>query len=277
MLLQLFKSLFTLEFRRHFKIKQKIGAGGFGKVYVVARKADSKLLAAKKLKKSKISHLAQTKAQGLLPLEIYCLNGLRHDNIIQVHGYVQTRYNWFIMMEYSQGSGDLFDFIKKRGPLPEKLSRDIFLQVHSAITYCLSVGVDHRDIKDENILIDISTHRIKLIDFGSASLYHKNTPYTYGRGTSILLPPEFYNTGSYLALDATTWAFGCLVYKMVTGYHPFRNRDEILKYNPRLPRVGVLCRDFVRQCLAKGTEERMEYNRLAVHPWCSADLYEIHI
>lgn len=275
MIFQLFKSLFSFDFRRYFKIKRKLGEGGFGKVYLVARKADSRLLAVKKLDKSKISHLAQTKTQGLIPLEIYCLNGLRHKNIVQVHGYVGTRYNWYLVMEYNPASVDLFDYILKHGPLPEQLSRDIFLQLYSALSYCLSVGVDHRDIKDENILIDTITLQISLIDFGSATLYKKNVPYTYGRGTTLFLPPEFYKTGSYLALDATTWALGCLVYKMLTGYHPFLNRGEVLKYNPRFRKAGVLGKDLMRQCLAKDPKDRMHFDRLGGHPWCSADLHEI--
>ena len=214
MLSQLIQWFSTLNFRRYFQVKQKIGEGGFGKVYLVARKSDSKLLAAKKLDKSRIHHLAQTRSQGLIPLEIYCLNGLRHENIISVHGYVETKRAWYLVMEYCETSVDLFNFILQRGALSEKLSRDILLQVYSAVSYCFSEGVDHRDVKDENILINISSHKIKLVDFGSASLYHKNTPYTHPRGTSIFLPPEFYKTGSYLPLDAATWALGCLVYRM---------------------------------------------------------------
>lgn len=277
MITQFLKFLFSLKFRRHFKIKQKLGEGGFGKVYLVTRKADSKLLAAKKLDKSKVRHMAQTKSDQLLPLEIYCLNGLRHENIVKVHGYIETSYSWFIMMEYCENSTDLFDYIKREGALSEEMSRDIFVQVYSAISYCLSVGVDHRDIKDENILVDTLTLKVKLVDFGSASLFKRNSPYTHARGTSIFLPPEFFRFGSYLPLNATSWAFGCLIYKMVMGYHPFVDRMEIASYTPRMTGVGTFGRDIVRHSLEKDPAKRIQFEKLGDHPWCSADLREIRI
>lgn len=276
MIPDLIKSLFLYKFRRYFKVKQKLGEGGFGKVYLVTRKGDSKQLAAKRLDKSRISHHAQTKT-GLIPLEIHCMNGLRHPHVIQVQGYLETRYHWLILMEHLPASVDLFELILHRDYLSEDLAQDIFLQLHSAVSYCLSQGIDHRDLKDENILIDLTTHQIKLIDFGSATRYHKGVPYTYGRGTSIFLPPEFYLTGSYHALPATVWAYGCLVYKMVIGYHPFLDRIEIVSYNPKYPTVSAECRDFLRQSLAKDPQDRVEYRALSVHSWCSADLRELHI
>ena len=268
----LFKSLCLLEFRSLYKIKTKLGEGGFGSVHLVSRKKDNLLLAAKKIEKSQISHFVETKDGAVLPLEVHCLGKLQHPNIVNTLSYMETKFHCIILMEYSSTSCDLFEYINARKRLSERLARDIFLQIYTGVTYCLARGVDHRDIKDENILIDLATNRVKLIDFGSASLHEPETPYTVGRGTMIFLPAEFFSTGKYYAEDATVWALGCLVYKMVMGYHPFLSRKEILDYEPRVSKkVGPSCNNFLRLCLRKRPEERLVFGEMCGQHWFSKE------
>jgi serine/threonine protein kinase len=67
---------------------------------------------------------------------------------------------------------DLFDFISDSGALKEDLARYIFQQIVSTVIQVHEAGVTHRDIKDENILIDTRTYKVKLIDFGSGGKLH---------------------------------------------------------------------------------------------------------
>lgn len=265
---KILNTLQTLKFRRFFKIKKTLGQGGFGKVLLVSRKADQKLLAVKRVNKRRVSTLVES-SDGVLPLELYCLKKLRHDNIIQPHGYMETKHHWNIFMEYIPDSMDLFDFVELKKRLCEALARDIFIQVHDAVTYCLSLGIDHRDIKDENILINTLTHQVKLIDFGSASIYDKSSPYSIGRGTEIFLPPEFFYRGYFYPIDGTTWALGCLAYKMVMGYYPFGGAEDVIAASPRIAKVSPMCKSFIKLCLVRNPAERMEYRNILKHPWFS--------
>ena len=83
--------------------------------------------------------------------------------------YFEDASHFYIIMEKPDKYIDLFDYITQKGVVSEKSSRFLFRQILEAIQYSHSMGVVHRDIKDENILIDLKEHCIKLIDYGSGT------------------------------------------------------------------------------------------------------------
>ena len=119
--------------------------------------------------------------QQVVPKEIALLHSLSHKYVIKLLDYFEDTEQFYIIMERPTKYIDLFDYISQKKVMSERSARFIFRQVLEAVQYCLSMGVMHRDMKDENILIDLQTNQIKLIDFGSGT-FVKDGIYTEYEG-----------------------------------------------------------------------------------------------
>ncbi|XP_068035334.1 serine/threonine-protein kinase pim-1-like [Anomalospiza imberbis] len=178
-----------------------------------------------------------------------------------------------IVLERPEHSQDLHNFIRARGYLSEEVARDLFRQVLEAVQHCTSCGVLHRDIKPQNILVDLATGQAKLIDFGCGT-YLQDTAYTRFAGTRSYRPPEWTHFRFYYGKPATIWSLGILLHQMVCGEHPFRRSQNISwDHQLSLPqRLSQECQDVIRRCLSMLHSDRPSLEELFCDPW----LQDIH-
>ena len=110
-------------------------------------------------------------------MEVHLHRFLDHPNVIKLLDYFEHAQAYVMVLERPKYHKDLFDYITEKRRLDENEARNIFRQVVEAVIYCEAKGIFHRDIKDENILLDSITGQVKLIDFGSGTVL-ENTLYT---------------------------------------------------------------------------------------------------
>lgn len=173
-----------------YTILEDMGQGAYGQVKLARHKQSGKKVVLKYVTKRRILVDTWTRDRklGTVPLEIHVLEYLRrpefgHPNIVEMEGFFEDDVNYYIeMAPHGLPGMDLFDYIELRANMEESECRSIFVQVAQAIHFLHTKAlVVHRDIKDENVILDGEGH-IKLIDFGSAA-YIKSGPFDVFVGT----------------------------------------------------------------------------------------------
>lgn len=174
-----------------FVVLEDMGQGAYGQVKLCRyKKNSSNKVVIKYVTKRRILVDTWTRDRrlGTVPLEIHVLDylrrdGFKHPNIVEMSDFFEDDINYYIeMVPHGLPGMDLFDYIELRVNMEEKECRKIFVQVAEAVHHLhTKAKVVHRDIKDENVILD-GEGNIKLIDFGSAA-YIKSGPFDVFVGT----------------------------------------------------------------------------------------------
>lgn len=170
-----------------------------------------------------------------------------------------------------RSSCDLFECIEQHTRFPEDQARFIFGQIVDVVYHLASMGICHRDIKDENIVVD-KDFRVKLIDFGSAIIYdaRKEPPY-HSRffGTVNFAASEILQGKAYRAPHAEVWSLGVLLSVLLTGETPFCDPAHAIKGRISKPKCAISreAMDLMLGCLEVDPEMRFNILNVRNHPW----------
>jgi len=259
------------KFEDKYGVGGVLGKGGFGTVYRGMRRRDRRKVAIKQIAKRKVSHLKKV-SDKVVPLEVAVLNAVQSvDGVVKLLDYYERSDSFVFVMERPDTCEDMFDYISRKGVIEESVARGFFKQILDMVLACKSHGVVHRDIKDENILVDTKTGKLTLIDFGS-SVFIKDSAKTEFEGTRAYSPPEWIRCSQYPDNEATVWSLGILLYDMVCGDIPFLTDEEIceavLSFKPG---VSETCQNLIRSCLRIRPRDRIVIGEIINHPWLEED------
>jgi Tol biopolymer transport system component len=260
----------------HYRIVDKLGEGGMGEVYRAHDERLDRDVAIKVLPEE----VAEDEARlARFEREAKLLASLNHTNIATLHGLEEHEGQSFLVMELAEGE-TLAERINK-GAIPVDDTLPIALQIAEGLEAAHEQGIIHRDLKPANVMLS-PEGKVKVLDFGlakawqpeegDADLTHSPTLTAQMTAAGVLLGTAAYMSpeqarGKPVDKRADVWAFGCVLYEMLTGKRAFEGDTSteiiasILKTDPdwtvvpsKVPRA---VQRLLRACLAREPEERL--------------------
>ncbi|KAI4809739.1 hypothetical protein KUCAC02_018604 [Chaenocephalus aceratus] len=259
------------EFEEVYQPLKAVGKGAFGFVWKAIRRCDGLEVIVKFISKTRIVRdcWVDDPMLGRVSQEIAILTRVQHHNIVKVLEVFENG-SYFQMVMENHGDGlDLFEFIDMQPRLDEPLASYIFRQLVAAVFYLRSKNILHRDIKDENIIIDKCFH-IRLIDFGSAAMMAPRKLFYNFCGTLEYCSPEVLQGNPYEGPELEMWSLGVLLYTLLFSENPFCGVEEILeaKLKPPFPLSPEL-RVVLCGLLHPDPAQRMPLDQLLLQAWIS--------
>ena len=254
-----------------FEITEMIGRGGMGVVYLAR---DTKLNRFVAVKSMPPELTADTTSRMRFQREAKLLASLSHPNIAVIHDMVEEKDGIaYLILEYIPGQ-TLAERIAHK-PLKVKEALYIAAQVSEALSTAYEQGVIHRDLKPSNIKITPDGN-IKILDFGLAKAVRSEAS---DRQNSVTRPGRIVGTPAYMSPEqargqpvdhrSDIWAFGCILYEMLTGGVPFPGEtvsdtlacilDREPDWQALPPPTPVNIQVLLRRCLEKDIRKRLQH------------------
>ncbi|XP_061118099.1 testis-specific serine/threonine-protein kinase 6 [Conger conger] len=267
---------FLLLRKRGYNVIRNIGEGSFSKVKSAYSERHKKHVAVKIINRRKLSiHFLEK----FLPRELDILPSLNHRHIVKTYEIFETAEGKvYIVMELGV-HGNLLDFIKNQGALPDHLSRKLFTQLSLAVKFTHDLDIAHRDLKCENLLLD-KDFNLKVSDFGFSKriAYDDSGKVILSKtfcGSRAYAPPEILQHQPYNPKVYDIWSMGVILYTMAFGTMPFddsnlRKMLEIQKehrFQFPLKTVSTECKNLIHRMLHPNAQRRIPILTIVEHPW----------
>jgi eukaryotic-like serine/threonine-protein kinase len=259
----------------HYEITSQLGKGGMGEVY---QAKDQKLGRDVAIKVLPEEFAKDADRVARFQREAKLLASLNHTNIAAIYGLEASDQTNFLVLELVEGE-TLADQIK-RGAIPVEESLKLALQIAEALEAAHEKGVIHRDLKPANIKVT-PDGKVKVLDFGlakafageQADLNLSNSPTLSNAatqqgvilGTAAYMSPE-QARGKIVDKRTDIWAFGCVLFEMLTGHAAFSGRDvtdilaAVIRAEPEWNNLPVnlhwRLREMLERCLEKDSKDR---------------------
>jgi serine/threonine-protein kinase len=250
-----------------YRLESLLGEGGMGVVYRARHVLIDRVVA---LKLIRPDLRGETHLRAWMVREARAANRVDHAHIVDIHDVGETEDGeLYLVMEYL--IGDSLSSQIAKGPMPIARAVDILEQMTAALARAHDLGVVHRDLKSDNIMVTARGGRkdfVKILDFGLAALTRdpRLAPKGAVFGTPEYMSPE-QARGEDAIASSDLYALGVLFFEMLTGRLPFRSgdRDELLemqrkakpptprKYRPEIPDQAE---KVILKLLEKEPEER---------------------
>jgi len=260
----------------HYKVIEKIGQGGMGEVY---RATDTKLNRDVALKILPEQFASDSQRMGRFQREAEVLASLDHPNIGQIYGIEEAGQTKALVLQLIEGP-TLAEKIAQ-GPIPIEEALKIALQITEGVEAAHEKGVIHRDLKPANIKIT-PEGQVKILDFGLAKALEGEMPASDLSQSPTLtqaatLAGVILGTAAYMSpeqargkpVDKRTdiWAFGAVLFEMLTGRRTFEGEDvadtlaSVLKSDPQWKALSAetpaVIRRLLERCLMRDEQRRL--------------------
>lgn len=271
---------------------QLIGKGSYGRVYLGINLTTGDFLAVKQVEvNQKAAGQDKDKMKEMvsaLDQEIDTMQHLEHPNIVQYLGCERKEYSISIFLEYISG-GSVGSCLRKHGKFEENVVSSLTRQTLAGLAYLHHEGVLHRDLKADNILLDVDG-TCKISDFGIS----KKTDNIYGndvtnsmQGSVFWMAPEVIRSqGQGYSAKVDIWSLGCVVLEMFAGRRPWSKEEAVgaiyklgsLNQAPPIPddvssAISAAAVGFMLDCFTIDPSDRPTAERLRQHQFCDPDPY----